>query len=109
LNQVRIIYHGFVVNKKDEKDEKGWLYFNFNPPPSTSSIYSTAQLGLWFNRDIVNLIRPLEKNHDRGFLAIFDNVLVKFFYRADPDIAQLLADSLHHRVPRGKIIRGSRG
>jgi hypothetical protein len=40
----------------------------------------------------------LEKNHDRGFLAIFDNVLVKFFYRADPDIAQLLADSLHHRV-----------
>jgi hypothetical protein len=51
----------------------------------------------------------LEKNHDRGFLAIFDNVLVKFFYRADPDIAQLLADSLHHRVPRGKIIRGSRG
>jgi hypothetical protein len=51
----------------------------------------------------------LEKNHDRGFLAIFDNVLVKFFYRADPDIAQLLADSLHHRVSRGKIIRGSRG
>ena len=84
-------------------------YISTLPPPLNLINLFYSSTWSWFNRDIVNLIRQLEKKHDRGFLAIFDNVLVKFFYRADPDIAQLLADSLHHRVSRGKIIRGSMG